>query len=504
MLDMDLLPTNINPETAVSYELIYSPNDEHLELYKKGEKVNNYPLSAIKSLDVRPGDVVRVLLDKELLGQLKEKGLMLVDMPGIDSGIEAHNAAIANYLMSGTHYMVFSDAEQGTIRSTALSFLNELSKYDNIDFSIFISKADKKSQEDLDKIQSQATELVERRYPKHPVGISSSVDKRFDDVLNALYRIDAEKILADKFKGEVILSIDQMIQALQRNVQLLTGNIKDADNAISEIQEKKNDALSNLMKKKERAQSLEGSADDIVNDVREAIIKNSSQLASQIMQNANADQLNNAVMQILRPVFVNSFKRELSEYQEEISSVVIEFSNDIDKILKDSDNKVLAGAEQFVGDLVGKDIIEGLLVKGLEKAALKFAGYKGIGALLNGMSKILGPIAIIIVNIIPDILKLIFGKGSQRKLAEIQSKICNDIAGRIAEGMRSKIESMLAEQRDMADRQMENMINREAGQIDESIRESIKARSLEKDLLQKRIIEYTQAAEELNSLKLSL
>ena len=238
MLDMDLLPTNITPETAVSYELIYSPN-EHLEVYKDGNSVGEYPLADIKTLRVQPGDTVKVFLNKELLRECREKGLMLVDMPGIDSGIQAHNAAIVKYLRPGTRYMVFSDAEQGTIRSTALSFIKELGKYEDIDFSIFLSKCDKKTPEEIEKVKSAATDAVSTIYPGHSVGVTSSFNKDYNDVLVALNSIDAESILGRKYKIEVSSILDQMIQSLQRNIQLLAGNIKDADKAISEISEKK-------------------------------------------------------------------------------------------------------------------------------------------------------------------------------------------------------------------------------------------------------------------------
>lgn len=503
MLDITLLPTNITPETAVSYELIYSPQ-ERLEVVKNGSVTGVSPLSSIKSLEVKPGDVVRVYLDRPLLKRYQEKGLMLVDMPGIDSGLEAHNAAIASYLSPGTRYMIFSDSEQGTIRSTALSFIKELLKYDDIDFSVFLSKIDKKPIEDVVAIQQTAGEAVSKLFPNHPVGKTSAVNKDYSDVLNALDGIDAEGILTRRFKGQVELLIDQMIQALQRNVQLMTGNIQDADRAIEEINAKKKEALEQLRAKKDEAQPLEGSADDIVHDIKNAIVKNSASLAAMILKKADSDNINNALIQIIRPVFVNSFKRELSEYNEVISSVVVDFAVDVEKILSDSDNSVLTGADEIIGNLVGKDIIENLLGKGLEKLAAKFVGYKGIEGLLKGLSKILGPLATILVNIIPDLLRLLFGKSKQEKLADIQVKVCSEIAGKIAEGMRPEIEMTLQEQRNLADEQMEQLLKKEAAKIDESIKDSIRIKSQEKETILARINELSLAAAELNNLKTAL
>ena len=367
-----------------------------------------------------------------------------------------------------------------------------------------MSKIDKKPIEDVVAIQQTAGEAVSKLFPNHPVGKTSAVNKDYSDVLNALDGIDAEGILTRRFKGQVELLIDQMIQALQRNVQVMTGNIQDADRAIEEINAKKKEALEQLRAKKDEAQPLEGSADDIVHDIKNAIVKNSASLAAMILNKADSANINNALIQIIRPVFVNSFKRELSEYNEVISSVVVDFAVDVEKILSDSDNSVLTGADEIIGNLVGKDIIENLLGKGLEKLAAKFVGYKGIEGLLKGLSKILGPLATILVNIIPDLLRLLFGKSKQEKLADIQVKVCSEIAGKIAEGMRPEIEMTLQEQRNLADEQMEQLLKKEAAKIDESIKDSIRIKSQEKETIQARINELSLAAAELNNLKTTL
>ena len=503
MLDMTLLPTNITPETAVSYELIYSPQ-EKLEVVRNGLVMSEFPISSIASLEVKPGDIVRVYLNKTLLKDFHEKGFTLVDMPGIDSGLEAHNAAIASYLSSGTRYMVFSDAEQGTIRLTTLSFIKELLKYDDIDFSVFLSKTDKKPLDDVIAIQQTSTETVSKISPNHSVGKTSAYNKEYSDVLDALNRIDAEGILKRKFKGQVELLIDQMIQSLQYKVQLMKGDIQDADKAIEEINAKKKAALEQLRYKKNDAQPLVGSADDVVQDIRNAIVNNSASIAAMILNKAEADKINNAMLQIIRPVFVNSFKRELSEYNEVISSVVVDFVVDVEKIVSDSDNSILAGADDIIGSLVGKDMIENVLGKGLEKLAARFIGYKGIEGLIKGLSKILGPLSVILINIIPDILRLFFGKSKQEKLVDIQAKVCSSIAVKVSEGMRPEIEKTLMEQRELADRQIEELLEKEAAKIDESIRDSIRIKSKEKEVIQSRINELSSAAVELRNLKATI
>lgn len=94
----ELLPTDITPETAVSYELWYA-EDEMLELWKNNSLAGTYKIEEIKKLNVSPGDIVKVYLNNGKIKDLNQRGIVLVDMPGVDSGIEAHTSAILNYII---------------------------------------------------------------------------------------------------------------------------------------------------------------------------------------------------------------------------------------------------------------------------------------------------------------------------------------------------------------------------------------------------------------------
>ena len=149
----DLLPTNILPETAVAYELYYSEN-EKLELYSGGTlKETKYSLSQIKEFNVTPGDVIYVYINNEKIRSLNSRGIVLVDMPGIDSGIEAHNNAILNYIREGSVFMMFTDTEQATLRTSTISFIREIQQY-GLSVNVFLSKADKKPETEVQEIRA--------------------------------------------------------------------------------------------------------------------------------------------------------------------------------------------------------------------------------------------------------------------------------------------------------------------------------------------------------------
>ena len=96
-----MLPVDTAPETAVAYELYYSPV-ESVELFREGKKIDEKKIENIKELDTKPGDIAKVYCQSDNIKKLQERGIILVDMPGIGSGIERHDAAIFNYIQSGT------------------------------------------------------------------------------------------------------------------------------------------------------------------------------------------------------------------------------------------------------------------------------------------------------------------------------------------------------------------------------------------------------------------
>lgn len=128
MLGVDLLPTNILPETAVSYELYYD-TQEKLEVWEDDRLVQTTGLSQIKNLNLTPKNFVKVYINNDFVKSQFDRNIVIVDMPGIDSGIEAHNNAILHYIQDGNYFVLLTDAEGGTLRQTAINFIDEVKKY---------------------------------------------------------------------------------------------------------------------------------------------------------------------------------------------------------------------------------------------------------------------------------------------------------------------------------------------------------------------------------------
>lgn len=467
-LGRDILPTNILPETAVAYEIYFSEN-ERLELVADGNvKKTSSSLDDIKTFSVTPSDIVRVYVNNADVKSLNDKGVVLVDMPGIDSGIEAHNNAILNYIKEGTVFMLFNDAENGTLRSSTVSFINEIKQY-GLSVHLFVSKADKKPADEIAQIKAQFEQTAKALIKADAqVGVTSAVDSSygFKDVFAVLQQIDGGRILEEKYQTEVNAFVDSIISQFELQIKLTLSDKKDFDEMLDKLSDKKREAVAQLEAKSASAQPIDGSVDDIITDVRQALMRNSQRLAVLALNsNGNTSNFEGEVMSIIRPVLIESFKREMTEYNDALGECVRNLSVDLSSILNEKTKGEII-ADDLIVKMGGPLIIEQLLKKLLERLALMLAGKAALTAIL----RILSPVVTIIVSFLPDIIRLIFGKSQSEKISEIQQKIESEVIGQLVEKLRPNVTEMLTQTRkeayDEIAAQMENTLK----QIDDSIK----------------------------------
>lgn len=495
----DLLPTNILPETAVAYELYYSEN-EKLELYSGGTlKETKYSLSQIKEFNVTPGDVVYVYMSNEKIRNLNHRGIVLVDMPGIDSGIEAHNNAILNYIREGSVFMMFTDIEQATLRSSAISFIREIQQY-GLSINVFLSKADKKPETEVQEIRASVEKVVRSLISEDSVvGVTSSVEEKYGykDVEAVLAKIDAEKIFAERYTGEVDAFISSVIAKFEMQIKLITSNAKDFDSLIEQLSKKKTEAISSLEGKASQAQSLEGSADDILQDIRSALMGASQRLAMVAFSSKGDGKVfESELMSIIRPVLINSFKREMTEYQEVIGESMKELSADLSSVISVSSTPGESLAKDVLKKLGGGNMVESLLQKGLSMLLTKFAGKKALTLLVGALS----PVITIVVSFLPDLISLIFGKSNEQKTAEVRDKIESQVIGRVIDGLRPNVEQMLMENRQEAYNEIKAEIENTIEQIDENIKSVMDEKLSSEAEISERVNKLALAVEELKKI----
>lgn len=499
MMGVDLLPTNILPQTAVSYELYYS-EQERLDIFEEDKLIGTEPLSTIKELKLSPKNHVVVYINNDFIKHYNDRHIVLVDMPGIDSGIEAHNNAILQYIQDGNCFVLVTEAESGTLRNSTISFIDEIRKY-NTPLYIVVSKCDKKPADELEGIKQTITETAKRITKEEiPVVLSSAADKNFNEVESLVDGIDAEQVIAKKYGGIVQGIISGYIAELGVQANFLASNKKDFSKDIERLRQEKERALQDIMEKKASAQPLQGSADDILQDITDALTAKAGYLATLLYNHTDSDSFNRELMTIIRPVMVNSFKREVTEYQDIIGGALQEFAVNVDNIVNDKDNRVLDEAQNIAGNLLGKDILEEFLKKGLDKLAEKLVAYKGLSTLVKSLSRILGPLVTILVNTLPDLIRIIFGKSKETKINEIKQDFISKAVDKITDALREPVENMLSEQRENIDKTVADLVEKETKKYDDSIQNVLKQKQDNEQQIAEKVKDLQGAVTELNSI----
>lgn len=497
----EILPTNITPETAVSYELFYS-NIEKFEIVKNGRVCSTKPISEIGNLNVTEGEIVRVYIDSDFVRNLNDHGIIPVDMPGISSGVEQHNNAIMNYIQEGTVFVVCTDVEQGTLAHSTILFLQEVKAF-GLKTIMLVTKSDLKNNQ-----EGEIVKEVVAKYASQIMGadtptllISALRPDTLTDLKSLLEDLDSDTIIHEKYDDIVRIFVEDIISALLMQINILSTKDESLVRKIEELKIEKENAINKLKQNHESAQSIYGSADDIIQDVRNALMSRSSSIASIIFNGGQAEQVKAEVLSIIRPVLINSFKRELEEYQLQIGDTLRDFSEQMSKIIEGDG---VLKPEQFLGDLIKQDVLETLIKKGITALIAKVTGKKALVTILGMVSKLAAPIASIVIFIIPDLLSLIFGKSNSEKLQEIKEKVQINLIERLTAEMRPQIEKLIESSRQEAYDAVELLINEQVAKYDNAINKLVADKNISEEQKSSLIESYQHAIEDLKQLIKSL
>ncbi len=446
-LDLNnLLPTDITPETSVAYELWYSEG-ESMELWRDSQLIETYKVSEISSLSVKPGDMVKLYLNNKKIKALNDRGIVIVDMPGIDSGIEEHTSAILNYIHQGTAFAVFTDIEQGTLKGSAVSFIEELKKY-GIQTAIFVSKADKKPEQEQERVLSTVSSIAKRIISDDVfVGLSSAFTPLTEDIDKWLGSLDAEELAHKKFDKQVDAFIASIKNELTLSLSLLKKDSVNYEEQLKELNEKKEASLSELRRNAKASQPIDDSVRDVIMDVDYALKASASKLALLIYASKDEQlDVKAELMGIIRPAIINAFSRELSEYQDFLDDGVQNFSIDIDSLLENirQEDELLASSGELVEEVLG-DLLP---VFDIPLPVAKIIAHK-------------------VAEYIPDVLKVFFGTKDSDAVSDIKTKLIQDMYPRILDELRPSIKEAMSKSREDLLAKAENKIEEEAQKYDE-------------------------------------
>lgn len=212
-----LLREDITPETAVPTEIVYSPDEEWAEVVRNDQSTESIEIPAYRDLSVDANKVqyIRLHLKNSFLEKIPD--VMIVDMPGFESGFEVHNRAIDQYLPRSLAYILTFPADDMILRSSIGNILKELCLHD-MPICAVITKYDKRNDEFDATLQNLKNNLT-RYLGDRPIAVcqTSSFSGDAEELEEFLEQIQqqSQHILAKKFCTSAMSALDTTAQYLR-------------------------------------------------------------------------------------------------------------------------------------------------------------------------------------------------------------------------------------------------------------------------------------------------
>lgn len=477
----ETLPVDITPETAVAYELYYGIN-EFVELYRDGNKIEERPIKEIKQLATRPGDIAKVHLNSAKIRDLEIKGITLVDMPGIDSGIKEHNDAILNYINKGTVFILCVDSAGGSLRQSTLSFMSELAKY-NLKPAVIITKTDKKPVSEItgivDYVSFQSRKAIGSETYVGTVSAHNHDIKAFEEYINTL---NVEEIVKEKFASRIELFLTKQISSLQAQAKIYNSKIDNAESQIEALEAEKLKA-SQSINNAQVGDTPDKSTQDVLDLVNATLKVHSQEIAQMAIDKEDSNAINARILNYIRPVIVLAFKEEGQQYASAMNTVVDQVSSALqDNLTIDGnifDNLVDSFREDIVG---GVAIAADVLI-----------------AMPNVFAKALGWVLQFLGDKVPDLIKWFLGKSNEDILMDATNKVETTVIPQIIERLRPDILQQITEQQKRIRENISSSIVSSIGNLQDSVMASKEMAN--KADLETQITQINAAIEKISNLK---
>lgn len=321
-----LLKEDITPETAVPEEISYSSDEDSIYVVRNDGAHKNVSVSEYRELDVDANTVRYICLNLKNSFLEEIQDVMLVDMPGFESGFEVHNKAIDNYLPRSLAYIIAFPADDMIVRSSVGNILKELCLHD-MPICIAITKHDK-CNDDFEETFDAMKESLKRFLGDREVTycITSSYRGEAQELKEFLQGIQerSQEILANKFRNAVLSAADVTENYLRTT-------LKSNEMSESELDEqeerlgKQLDFLINQFSKEKDNFNLQISecVEEIKADVQIALEAEESSFVAMAMNNQSInDRLNTVVRNAVTTSVKKRFIPKVEKYLKRVANCI--------------------------------------------------------------------------------------------------------------------------------------------------------------------------------------
>lgn len=383
-----ILKEDITPETAVPAEIVYSNSVDSVTVIRNDGTEENISVNEYRDYKADANTVryAVIKLRNSFLGKIPD--VMLVDMPGFESGFEIHNKAIDNYLPRSLAYIVTFPADDMTVRSSVGNILKELCLHD-MPICVVITKYDKKN-DGYDAAFENMKQSLKRFIGEKEVHYCETSSFTGDAE-------ELEEFLCDvQEKSQVILSnkfSKSLLPIIENTENYLKAVLNNSNLSESELNEKEEKLQKDIFKleskfndeKKEFDLEIADTVDEIKNDIRMAMESEESYFVAIAINGQNINEhLNSTIRYALTTSVKNRIIPKIEKYlkrvencfkSESIDNIDFSFSFDTGKIEDDIKGVVLAFLVfGWIGAIVAKLIKDKKREEAKQQIRMKLRG----------------------------------------------------------------------------------------------------------------------------------
>jgi len=268
LLGESLLATEVTPETAVPAELRFGPERSFFGCFPDGRRLtlNEGDLRQNRLAPLLPNGWVQAQLPSPALAARQQ--LVLVDLPGWDSGVAAHERVIDDYAGRSLAYGVVVGVEEGALRDSLRRALLELA-IAQMPVVLIVTKADKRPSEDVQAVVERLRTDITALMGREPlaVAITSARKKDLGTLERALDTLQAQA--GEIFETRVVDSYRNNLQHAAQHLGLLANqDNKDADRLQADIDKLEQDIRAFDTRLQKETDALEAQIGPILGTIR--------------------------------------------------------------------------------------------------------------------------------------------------------------------------------------------------------------------------------------------
>lgn len=471
-----LLPESQAPETAIATELVYDGQEEYVEAVRLDGTRERFSFSDIRSLDAQKYLHIVCHLKNQFLLQNPE--LILVDMPGLDSNYEWHNKAIAQYIATGSAYILLTPCYAGTLVSSVATFLSEAALYPQ-GLRCFISQCDQSLPENCELVAKNVREQIEQLYGQPvPVQTISSRDDSDEEfhrkVSDAIASLNLQELFEQRFSGALLelaamarAALAEARAAVELDTTALQQRIRQCEIDCKKQQDIFERERRDLCRKYDSQV-----VPSILGDIRGALEQNVDSLLSALESGSGA--FNAAVNNIVRPVL---YRSSCENIEASFAGIAEQFA--LPDIEAEIDNAKFSFEEGFKALSEQTHRLQANNEQRLQNGGEGRALYQGITAAVAITTSFINPLLELIVVFLPTILGFLGDSMRRGKQQELQNKLRSSIIPQIISQLEPQVREAVGRVRDSMleslSEKAQDVIRAKQGALENAVSERDKA-----------------------------